>query len=398
MKFDSTTYKLTSPGNYGTRFLTVAGIGLLVSAWGESIDSSLLYFGYLNSFVFWVTIGLGGLFFTLLHHLANATWSTVLRRMAESIAMTLPVMSLFFIPIFLGMHDIYHWTHEDYVLGDAILRRKMGYLNIPFFTIRTVVVFAIWSILAMMLYRHSIAQDRDGKASHILKLRRLSAGGMLLFAFSITLASFDWLMSLDPHWFSTIYGVYFFSGSVLAVFSFIIMISSALRKRGVLDKVISTEHYHDLGKFCFAFTIFWAYAGFSQYLIQWYGNMPEETAWYLARWEGNWMCVSYVIMFGHFAFPFIILIFRSVKRTVSVLRLVALWILFVHFVDLYWLIFPAHLEQGPSFSMNEIVTLVGPMMFLGGAFLWVFWRRFSRAPLVPVNDSKLEKSIAFVNQ
>jgi len=316
--------------------MIVAGIGLLISTWGYSMDSTLLYFGYLNSFVFWVTIGLGGLFLTLLHHLTNATWSTVIRRMTECVAMTLPVMLIFFIPVFLGMHDLYHWTHEDYVLSDAILVRKMGYLNIPFFTIRTVVIFAIWTTLATMLYRLSMAQDRDGKASHILKLRRLSAGGMVLFAFSITVAAFDWLMSLDPHWYSTIYGVYFFVGCFLSILSFVIVMSSALRKRGVLDKLISVEHYHDLGKFSFAFTVFWAYIGFSQYFIQWYGNLPEETAWYLARWEGNWMGVSYMMMFGHFVLPFLILVFRNVKRNVSLLRIVALWILFVHFVDLYW--------------------------------------------------------------
>lgn len=397
MKLDSTTYKLSNPGSFSSTFLIVAVFGLLISIWGYSMDSKLFYFGYLNSFVFWVTIGLGGLFLTLLHHLTNATWSTVIRRMTECVAMTLPVMAIFFIPVFLGMHDLYHWTHEEYVLADPILVMKMGYLNITFFTIRTVVIFAVWTALATTLYRLSMAQDRDGKASYILISRRLSAGGMILFAFTITVAAFDWLMSLDPHWFSTIYGVYFFVGCFLSILSFVILMSSALRKRGVMDKIITVEHYHDLGKFCFAFTVFWAYIGFSQYFIQWYGNLPEETAWYLARWEGNWMGVSYMMMFGHFVFPFLILVFRSVKRNVSLLRLVAIWILFVHFVDLYWQIFPAHLEQGPTFSMVEIVTLVGPMMFLGGVFLWAFWRRFSSGPLVPVNDSKLEKSIAFVN-
>lgn len=392
MKFDSDTYRVSDSGPYGMMFLIAAGLGLLLCSWTYTQDTALFYYGYLTSFIFWITIGLGGLFFTLLHHLTGASWSTVIRRMLECVATTLPFMALFFIPVLLGMHDLYHWTHED-----VISVQKAGYLNVTFFAVRGLVAFAIWAALGFSLYRLSRKQDNQPTAAQTFNMRRISAGGMVLYAFSSTMVAFDWLMSLDPHWFSTIFGVHFFAGSFLSINCLAIVVFSTLRKRKVLDKVVTVEHFHDLGKLAFAFTIFWAYIGFSQYFIQWYGNVPEETAWYLSRWEGNWKGVSLLIMFGHFALPFLILVFRSVKRNVPLLRIVALWLLFIHFVDMYWLVYPTHLEQGPTFSVIETAALFGPMLLIGGVFLWIFWKRFSGGPLVPVNDSKLEDSIAFVN-
>ena len=392
MNFDSATYRVSGSGFLGMVFLVAAGLGLLICFWTYSQDTTLFYHGYLTSFVYWTSIGLGGLFFTLLHHLANATWSSVLRRLSESIAVSLPFMVLFFIPILAGMHDLYHWTHEDVISAE-----KAGYLNVTFFAIRSLVAFAIWAALGFSLYRLSRKQDKEPTAEQTFTMRRISAGGMLLFAFSGSMVAYDWLMSLDPHWFSTIFGVYFFGGSFLSFICLVIVVVSTLRNQNVLDKVVTVEHFHDLGKLALGFTIFWAYIGFSQYLVQWYGNVPEETVWYLNRWEGSWRDVSLLILFGHFAFPFIILVFRGVKRNPGFLRLVAIWILFVHFVDMFWLVYPTHLKHGPTFSVLETAALFGPMLLIGGVFLWIFWNRLSSGPLVPVNDSKLKDSIAFVN-
>jgi hypothetical protein len=200
-------------------------------------------------------------------------------------------------------------------------------------------------------------------------------------------------MSLNPHWFSTIFGVYFFAGGLLSVIAFMTLIALALRRKGILTETITVEHYHDLGKLLFAFTVFWTYIGFSQYFLIWYGNVPEETVWYLARWEGSWKFVSMVILFGHFVLPFIALLFRFTKRTPTSLWIIASWILLMHWVDMYWLVYPTLLEKGASITWIEPAT----MLFVGGLFLWAFWGRFARNPLVPVNDPKLAGSINHVN-
>ncbi|MDH4035753.1 MAG: hypothetical protein OEV80_18325, partial [candidate division Zixibacteria bacterium] len=255
------------------------------------------------------------------------------------------------------------------------------------------IFFAIWSTTAWLLYRLSIRQDSEHQAKMPLASRRISAAGMLLFAITTTLAAFDWLMSLDAHWYSTIFGVYVFSGSFLAVLSFVILSALYMRRRGVLKNVISIEHFHDVGKLTFAFVIFWAYMAFSQYFLIWYGNIPEETVWFLHRWENPWRYISLIIIFGHFVLPFVVLLTRRAKRSPLVLTIMALWILTMRWVDLHWLVLPNLHRHGPHFSWMDISTMIG----VGGLFLWYFFRLWSRKALVPVNDPGLEKSIGFVN-
>jgi hypothetical protein len=307
--------------------------------------------------------------------------------------MTLPYMAALFIPALVGMHTLYHWSHPEAVMHDPLLLAKSGYLNPTFFTIRTVFFFGIWSLLAIKLHGLSLKQDKGDTQAIGDAMRRTSAWGMLLFAVTVTYAGYDWLMSLNPHWFSTIFGVYFFAGGLLSVIAFMTLVALALRRKGILAETITVEHYHDLGKLLFAFTVFWTYIGFSQYFLIWYGNVPEETVWYLARWEGSWKFVSMVILFGHFVLPFIALLFRFTKRTPTSLWIIASWILLMHWVDMYWLVYPTLLEKGASITWIEPAT----MLFVGGLFLWAFWGRFARNPLVPVNDPKLAGSINHVN-
>ena len=212
---------------------------------------------------------------------------------------------------------------------------------------------------------------------------------MLLFAMTVTFASFDWLMSLQPHWYSTIYGVYFFGGVFLSGLCFIAVIRWFLRRSGVLVSEVTVEHHHDLGKLMFAFIIFWAYIGFSQYFLIWYGNIPEETYWFLSRWEGGWKPVSLVLFYGHFALPFVVLIFQKVKRKIVLLGLAAIWILVMHWVDLYWLIYPSYQANFEGVGWIELA----PMLGLGGLFIWLFWRRLASQPLIPINDPWLKDSI-----
>jgi len=272
------------------------------------------YPSYLVAFVFWTSIMLGGLFLSLLHHVSNATWSVVLRRIFESIAMTAPLMAVLFLPVVLGIHNLYSWSHTETIAAEPLLQEKAGYLNIPFFIIRSALYFLLWSAMAWILYRTSLKQDQQYQASQVKILRTVSAPGIIVFALTITFAAFDWLMSLDPHWYSTIFGLYVFAGSFLSVLAFVILTGLFLRKNNLLADVITVEHYHDLAKFLFSFTIFWGYMAFSQYFLIWYANIPEETIFFRHRWEGSWKYISLLLVFGQFLIPFLALMTRAGKR------------------------------------------------------------------------------------
>ena len=393
MKWDSQTYKITDKGQFGTIALVIGLVGLAASGAGYVSDPKQFFFSYLTGFAFWFTIAAGGLFFTMLHHLTGATWSVVLRRVSESLMWVLPFMAILFIPILFGMHDLYHWTHAEVVAEDAILKGKEPFLNIGFFITRTVIYFAVWTLLVFLLNKFSLRQDSGHSEQLRLRFVRTSAPGMIVFALTLTFASFDWLMSLDPHWYSTIYGVYIFAGAVCAMFTVMTLFLMSLRKREILDKVVTVEHYHDLGKLTFAFMVFWGYMAFSQYFLIWYGNIPEETIWFLNRWEGSWKTVTLILVFGHFVVPFIILMTRGAKRKLGALKVLAGWLLAMHLVDMYWLVMPTLHEKGVSISWIDFATVAG----IGGVFFWIFWNRFASRPVVPVGDPKLGQSIAFIN-
>lgn len=392
MKINTETFKLTEPGSFGRNALIAGVVGLAASAAGYFLDSKQFFHSYLVAYVFWTSIGLGGLFFTLLNHLVGAEWSIVLRRISETIMVTLPVMIIFFIPLIFGFHDLYHWSHTEAVDADPILKAKAGYLNPTFFIIRTVVYFAIWFIFGRMLYTMSIKQD-SGDQSNNDRMRRISAPGMILFAFTCTYAAFDWLMSLQPHWFSTIFGVWYFAGGLLAALAFINLFAQVLHRNGVLDNQITIEHYHDIGKLKFAFTIFWAYIAFSQFFLIWYANIPEETIFYLHRWEGSWKYVSLLLIFGHLMLPFLWLIPRATKRSLPAMAFIGVWLLLMHWVDMYWSVFPNLHEHGFELSWMDLTTMVG----VGGIFLWALWTRLASNALIPVKDPKLDKSLHFAN-
>jgi len=389
---DIKSYYSETPHFRKTSFI-VAVIGVVFSVLGFFVDSAAFFYSYLTAFVFWTSITLGGLFFTMLHHITGAVWSTVLRRLMESIMQTIPLLALLFIPIIFGIADLYHWSHSDAVLSDSLLQKKAPYLNIPFFLIRTLIYFAVWFLLAHFLYKISLQQDKEFNPIQITKFRKISAPGIILFALTITFAAFDWLMSLDPHWYSTIFGVYIFAGSFLSTTAFLVVITQAIRKRGFLQRTITTEHFHDLGKFMFAFTIFWGYMAFSQYFLIWYANIPEETIWYLHRWEGSWKYITMVLVFGHFVIPFLGLMTRASKRNLTYLKVMSLWILLMHYFDIYWIVMPVRYAHHFHFSWIDLTTFVG----VGGIFLWFMWSKFWGRALVPVKDPHLEESIRLVN-
>ncbi|MBN2412524.1 hypothetical protein JXQ31_12620 [candidate division KSB1 bacterium] len=393
MKLNTGTYKLTNTGPVQRFFFLAGAAGIILSVIGYLFNARQFFYSWLTSFAFWMSIALGGLFLTLLHHLTGSVWSVVLRRLFETLMKILPLLILFFIPVALGIHELYHWSHEDAVAGDLLLQKKSPYLNVPFFIVRTVLYFFIWFLLGRGLYKNSISQDKQHEEKYLSGMKRTSALGVILFAVTISFAAFDWLMSLNAHWYSTIFGVYYFAGSTMAVLAFITLLAIIFRGRGILEKEITVEHYHDLGKLLFTFTVFWGYIAFSQYFLIWYANIPEETVWYQHRWVGSWKAVSLLLVFGHFVVPFFTLMIRASKRNLKLLIPMTIWILLMHWVDLYWIVLPSLYTQGVYLSWIDFTTFIG----IGGIFTGAFFIQLGKHALVPVNDPKLEVSINIKN-
>ncbi|MHC4108963.1 MAG: quinol:cytochrome C oxidoreductase, partial [Planctomycetota bacterium] len=340
----------THPGSQlGELAPRIMGWGLLAGAAGliaslivvmlDWADTERFYRSYLNAFCFVMSLSLGALFFTLLHHLTRAGWSVVLRRIAEAIAGNLMWIWVLFIPIAIGMltGHLYEWAADP----DHLLPPKAGFLNPTFWLIRSGIYFAVWFVIARYFFRTSVAQDESGDPHLTSRMQTMSAGAMVLYAFTQTFAAIDWMMTLESEWFSTMFGVYFFAASTCGFFALLIISMSLLQRWNRVTEEITTEHYHDAGKLLFAFGIvFWAYIGYSQYMLIWYANLPEETAWFIPRQLGGWAAVSLFLLFGHFLGPFLFLISRIPKRRHGVLLFAAGWMLLVHFIDVYWLVMP----------------------------------------------------------
>ncbi len=373
--------------------LVVGGGGALGLALGSDGGMHRLAETYLVSFAYFLSLALGALFFVLLQHLTHAGWSVVVRRLAEALSVNVVLMAVLAIPVVLNMEHLYHWAHPGAADHDAILAGKSAFLNPQFFTIRLVVYFAIWSLLAWFFFSISKKQDATADPKLTRKMEALSAPGMILFALSLNFAAFDLLMSVNPHWFSTIFGVYFFAGSVVVIMATLVVLAAYLQRQGRLQGIVTVEHYHDLGKLLFGFVVFWAYIAFSQYMLYWYGNIPEETVWYLTRQTGNWTGISVALLFGHFVIPFLALVSRFPKRRPRLLVLAALWMLAMHWLDLYYLVGPEFHPEGASIGLMDVLCFFG----MGGLFFLVLALRLRKISLVPVGDPRLAESLAFEN-
>lgn len=351
------------------------------------------FFSWLVSFLFFLSLGLGALFFVLIQYASQGGWGIVLRRIGETIFATLPVMAALFLPVWLGLHDLYEWSHAGAAEHDALLRWKAPYLNETFFLIRAALYFGCWSFIALLYYRGSRGQDATGNPAVSARLRRLAGPAIIVLALTQTFASIDWIMSLTPHWYSTIFGVYFFAGSFVGFIALLSVVAVMLRRARLLDTLISAEHLHDIGKFLFAFTAFWAYIAFSQFFLMWYANIPEETIWFKARMEGSWLTVSLVLMAGHFVVPFFYLMGRAVKRRGSTLAIGGAWLLAMHFLDLYWQVMPTLHPEGIRPSLLDVAALLA----VGGCFVAATGWLMRRQALVPLRDPRLAESLAFEN-
>lgn len=376
--------------------VAIGMLGIAGTAWlayGAHDGGEHFYRSYLVAFVYFLSLSLGALFFVVLQHLTHSGWSVVLRRMAEAVAANLPVLAVLAIPILFGLHHLYHWSDPEVVAGDHLLQGKAGYLNVRFFLIRMVMYFAVWAGLSRFYFRSSLRQDETGDPALTLKMERLSGPAIVLYAVTQTFASFDLLMSLDAHWFSTIYGVYFFAGSILGFFAMLPIIFYLLQRSGRLTHSVTTEHFHDMGKLAFAFTVFWAYIAFSQFMLIWYANMPEETGWYLRRQQGQWAWVSLALLFGHFVIPFLALISRYPKRRRGMIVIPTVWILLMHWLDIYWLVMPEVSQARVPFSMLDLTCFLA----VGGILVAAAAHRMRRRALVCEKDPRVAESLRFEN-
>jgi len=373
-----------------------AGAGLVASgavtlAGDRGLETAA--FAYLLNFAFFLSLALGGLFFVLVQHLTNAGWSVVVRRLAEGFAATLPWLAVAFVPLLLGLHPLYHWSHAEAVAADPLLQAKAPYLNTGFFVVRWVGYFAAWLWMVRYFVGRSMAQDGSGDHRLTVQMQRRAALAVLVYAVTVTFAAFDLLMSLDPHWYSTIFGVYFFAGAFLGAIALLIVVATGLQRAGLLRRVITREHYHDLGKLLFAFVVFWAYIAFSQYMLIWYGNIPEETNWFLRRQTNGWGWVGLALVFGHFVAPFVALLSRYSKRRKHLLVVAAAWVLAMHWVDLFWIVMPQASPERAAFPLVNLTLLVS----LGGVMAASFAHRLRERALVPERDPRLVESLTFEN-
>lgn len=372
-------------------------VAALALALGNQEKVEALQWSFHTSYMFFLSMALGSLFFVLVQFATRAGWSVVVRRFAENYAATLPLFAVLFIPMLFGFHSLFHhWTSPEAKVDPAI-QAKAAFLNEQFFTVRGIVYVLIWSILGLYYYKNSVRQDESGDKNITVKLQKSSYPSIALFALSVSFCAFDWIMSLSPHWYSTMLGVYYFAGCIMVVYALMLLTTLSVRGGTKMSHYITTEHIHDLGKLLFAFNVFWTYIAFSQYFLIWYGNIPEETEYYAMRSLGehgeHWLPWSIALMVGHFVVPFLFLMSRHIKRKPLLVGLGAVWLIIMQYVDIHWLIRPNWNSELNHFGLFDILTLVG----IGGLFIGLATWLLTRQSLLPKKDPRLAESLAFEN-
>jgi hypothetical protein len=379
-------------GNWPLILAAAAGIGVICSLLGAILAQRQFAFSWLFAFTFFFTLCAGALFWILVHHAVDAEWSVVVRRQLENLAGLLPVLALLFIPVLIFAPALYRWWTLT-AAGDAVYAEKAAFLNIPFFLIRMVIYFTVLIGAALLLRMLSVRQDGDGAPRHTLKMRRIAVAGIPLFALSLTFAAFDWLMSLEYKWFSTMWGVYIFAGAAGSSMSLLVLIITALRGKGYLQNVVTIEHYHIMGKLMLAFCVFWAYIGFSQYMLIWYANIPEETSYFLRRNVESWNVLSTFLVIGRFFLPFPLLLLQGTKKNPRALCAVAVWIILMQMLDVYIIIMPMLHETGFTPHLLDIVTV----LTIGSILALAFLKLLGSAGLFPSRDPRLPESVRLTN-
>ena len=368
-------------------------VGLAASAAcavGAFFSPDRFFRSYLFGYLFWLGVALGCLAIVMIQHVTGGAWGLVLRRLLEAGARTLPLMAILFLFLLPGLESLYPWARPDEVARDELLAHKQIYLNVPFFIARAAIYFAAWIGLAQLLWLWSRRQDETGDERLVRRFQMLSAGGLLVFVLTMTFASVDWVMSLEPHWVSTIYAALLMAGQAVSALSFAIVAAILLAGEDPLSRAITPAHLHDLGKLLFAFVMIWAYFALSQFMIIWSGNLPEEIPWYLRRLRGGWQWVGLSVILLHFALPFLLLLSRGLKRAPGPLLKVAALVLVMRLADLYWMVVPSSVG---SLAEAHWMDLAAPIA-VGGLWIALFLKNLAGAPLLPSRDPYMKEALS----
>ena len=390
----TTTQPTTAPGPLvvSSRIKTVSAVfaflGLVSFIGLLFVNKERAWHAYLTGYFYFTSLALGGLFFTAIQHLVKAGWSVNIRRFSESMTSFLPVAFIGGLVLLFGAPSLYLWMDSSAVASDYLLQHKVGYLNFPFFVIRILVFFAVWIFFWKKIVGGSVKQDDTGEEEISNKLTGFAVGFTLFFAITYSFFSLDLMMTLEPHWFSTIFGVYAFAGLFQSSLAFLVLLVIYCMKKGLLKGFVDENHLHDLGKFLFAFTVFWAYIAYSQFMLIWYANLPEETMFFLHRMHGGWIWVSLSLIVFKFVVPFLALLPQRAKRNPNYLASVAVLILIMQYVDFYWIVYPNLDDQQVILNVPEILVWLG----FGGVFLMTTFRFLSKHAIVPKKDPRQAES------
>jgi len=369
------------------RALIAGSAGAAACVMGFLIAREQFFRAYLMGFIFVLGLALGCVAILMLHHMVGGGWGFVIQRLLESGTRTFPLLAILFIPLALGVHSLYEWSHPEVVAADKILLGKSAYLNAPFFYGRAVFYFAIWILLAHFLNKWSAQLDESKDNQMIRRMQYVSGFGLLLYGLTVTFAAVDWVMSLEPHWFSTMYGLLFIIGQGVTVLAFVVLLLMLLSEHPPFAGVVRAQHFHDYGNLLLAFVMLWGYTAFSQFLIIWSGNLPEENVWYLHRLSHGWQYWAGFLLVFHWAVPFVLLLSRKTKGHLRNLAMVAAGLILMRLADLYWLIAPAFQHNGSGAFSFHWMYIAAPLG-LGGIWLWYFLGQLKTRPLLPMGDER----------
>jgi len=390
LDFTASGQLLAEMRQWRTRALMAGIAGAALCAVGFFVSGPFQFYrSYLWSYVFYLGVALGSLAWLMLQYLTGGAWGVVIRRPAEAAARTLPLLALMFLPIVIGIPNLYDWAHAAKVAADPVLEHKHPYLNVPFFLIRAAVYFAGWLFLSWFFNRWSEREDTDASTAPHRKMAAMAGPGIVFWGFSITFMGVDWIMSINPHWFSTIFGMLFMAGQGLSSMAFLIALLVLLSFRRPMSEVLTPRHLHDLGKLLLTLVMVWAYFTYSQFLIIWAGNLPDEITWYLARLHGGWQYVALILVFGHFGLPFALLLSRDLKRNFKLLAGIAVFVLLMRYIDVFWMVAPDFSRGSFTVSWMDFAAPIG----IGGIWLWRFLTQLEKRSLMPLHDPHLEDAL-----
>lgn len=383
----------SGPISHARRVSVLLGLlGLAACVIGLFVRPQQFFVSYLTGVLVWLGVALGSLAWLMTHFLAGGKWGFPVRRFLEAAAGTLPWLALLFVPIFFGLRNLYPWMDAARIAANKILQHKHAYMNAPGFIVRAAIIFAIWIVIARLLTRWSRQQDATLSPEPMKRLRKLSGPGLVIYPLSATFAYVDWVMSIEPDWFSTMFPILICIGQMLSALAFIIILLAWLAPRTSLAEITDRENFHHLGSLLLAFIMMWAYMAFAQLLIIWSGDLPHEIAWYLHRVAGGWRGVVIFLFAFHFFVPFFLLLSRRTKRSVTALTTVAVIVFVAHLADVWWMITPSFYPSGIHLSWMDAAAVIG----VGGIWFAIFLWRLQTRPLIPMNDSRFAVAVETV--